>query len=76
MSTIRQFAEKRSHLVWHGDERDRTSNLPAPYMLEPLNVVFPVASAPSKLAFVRFTCEMIQETHHQSIVSLSLGYAS
>jgi hypothetical protein len=35
-------------------------HLPAPYMLEPLNEVFPVTSAPSKLAFVKFTYEFAE----------------
>lgn len=35
-----------SNCKWH---------LPAPFMLAPLKDVFPVASAPSKLAFVKLT---------------------
>lgn len=38
--------------------------VPAPVMFDPLNDVFPVAVAPSKLAFVKFTCKNVITIHH------------
>jgi hypothetical protein len=43
------------------------NHLPAPVMSAPLKEVFPVASAPSKLAFDKFACKMKRgKTNHGS----------
>jgi hypothetical protein len=44
------------------------NHLPAPVMLAPLKEVFPVTSAPSKLAFDKFVCKMKWgKTNHERV---------
>lgn len=46
---------------------DVVSPLPAPVIFDPLKDVFPVASAPSRLALLKFACRKQKSEHGGSI---------